>query len=82
MAAISARAENDEGKGDFIGQVLVKGSPTLTWRPNKVQRITPAPAVEAPDGSESSIRLSFSRATTRRRARFTSHDTRALSGST
>jgi hypothetical protein len=49
MPAISASSEQDQSKDDFIGQVLAKGSPILTWRPTKVQRITPKPVVQVPE---------------------------------
>ena len=40
MAAV---AQRDSSEDHFVGQVLVRASPVLTWRPVKVQRITPTP---------------------------------------
>jgi hypothetical protein len=68
--------EPEPSKPDFLGQILSKSSPVLTWKPVKVQRITPTPpspdvvdlsseADRTSDGFEASISRA-SRATTRR----------------
>jgi hypothetical protein len=70
MPALHASPEPRPSKHDFIGQVIEKASPILTWRPQKVQRIqVGAPAVpRITEPSEASFNpvVTFSRATTRR----------------
>jgi hypothetical protein len=55
--------ERELSEHDFIGHVFMKASPILTWRPTKVQRITPAQIGERTSDSASHR---FSRAPTRR----------------
>ena len=66
---MTAVAECEQSKPEFIGQVLSKSSPVLTWRPVKVQRITPpAPGSLEAAERESDAAHRFSRATTKRMA--------------
>jgi hypothetical protein len=64
MPAAQAKIEERElSEHDFIGHVFTKASPILTWRPTKVQRITPSQIGERV--SDSAVHR-FSRAPTRR----------------
>jgi hypothetical protein len=61
--ALAALVEDGDSAPDFIGKIFAKSSPILTWRPTKVQRITPTPLA---DPMSESGAHSFSRAPTRR----------------
>jgi hypothetical protein len=60
IASLIELVDDDESGPDVIGKIFAKSSPILTWRPQKVQRITPTPAADATGAH------SFSRAPTRR----------------
>jgi hypothetical protein len=69
MTAVAGRDPSEHELQDFIGRVFTKASPILTWRPVKVQRITPAPPAAADvEGArvEPSMIDRLSRATTKR----------------
>jgi hypothetical protein len=60
MAAVAGREPSDH---ELVGQVFKRPSPILTWRPVKVQRITPT----APAGNgDEALADRFSRAPTKR----------------
>ena len=58
-------AEPEGSQPDFLGRVFARSSPVLTWRPVKVQRITPASSGVVDRLSDSDAHR-FSRAPTKR----------------